>query len=160
LTLWRVALKIVKDIFGNYLIVAPAVAWLAAQIIKVFTGMFDKRKFSLRTLLFSNGGMPSSHSAAVCALATGCVIKFGFSSFECAMSGIFAMIVMIDASGVRYETGEQAKVINKIAREIFSGRPEDINTGLKELVGHTPFQVLMGAALGILIGILMSFAML
>lgn len=153
-------MKVIRDIFGNYLIIAPAVAWITAQIIKIFTGLFENRKFSLRTLFFANGGMPSSHSAAVCALATGCAVVFGFASFEVAMSGIFAMIVMIDASGVRYETGEQAKVINKIAKEIFSGRPEEINTGLKELVGHTPFQVLVGAALGVVVGILMSLVML
>jgi len=142
-------LKIVKDIFGNYLIVAPAVAWLAAQIIKVFTGMFDKRKFSLRTLLFSNGGMPSSHSAAVCALATGCVIKFGFSSFECAMSGIFAMIVMIDAAGVRYETGKQAKALNLIITELFNTDSEHADVHFKELIGHSPLQVLCGAITGV-----------
>lgn len=149
----------IKNLFGNYFIIAPATAWLTAQIIKVFTGMFKKRKFNLITLLFSNGGMPSSHSAAVCALAAGSVIRFGVASFECAICGIFAVIVMMDASGVRYETGEQAKIINKITKELFSGKTEDINTGLKELVGHTPFQVLMGALLGIAVGILLSFVM-
>ena len=88
------------------------------------------------------------------------VIGFGFDSFEVAISGLFAMIVMIDALGVRYETGEQAKIINKITTELFSGRPGEINTGLKELVGHTPFQVLIGALWGITVGILMSFVML
>ena len=142
------------------MVIAPAVAWFSAQIIKVFTGMFREREFKLTTLLFSNGGMPSSHSAAVCALVAASAIKFGPASFELAISGLLAIIVMMDASGVRYETGEQAKIINKITKELFSGRPEDINTGLKELVGHTPFQVLVGALWGVVVGILLSFVMI
>ena len=135
----------------------PIIAWLTAQVIKVFTGMFKERKFHILTLLFSNGGMPSSHSSAVCALATTACIGCGVASFQFAISCILAIIVMQDASGVRYETGEQAKIINKITKELFSGKPEEINTGLKTLVGHTPFQVFMGALLGIAVGILMSF---
>ena len=142
------------------MVIAPAVAWFSAQIIKVFTGMFREREFKLTTLLFSNGGMPSSHSAAVCSLVAASAIKFGPASFELAISGLLAIIVMMDASGVRYETGEQAKIINKITKELFSGRPEDINTGLKELVGHTPFQVLVGALWGVVVGILLSFVMI
>ena len=149
----------IKEFFGNYMIIAPATAWFSAQIIKVFTGMFRERKFSLTIMLFSNGGMPSSHSAAVCALVAASAIRFGPASFELAISGLFAMIVMIDALGVRYETGEQAKIINKITKELFSGRPDEINTGLKELVGHTPFQVFVGAIWGIVVGILLSFVM-
>ena len=65
----------------------------------------------------------------------------------------------MDASGVRYETGEQAKILNKITKELFSGKGSEINTGLKELVGHTPFQVLIGAILGIAVAIGLSFLM-
>ena len=152
-------MQYVKDLFTNYLIISSASAWILAQIIKVFTGMFKNRRFSLGVLLFANGGMPSSHSACVTALATSSVILYGFGSYQCAISSVFAIIVMIDASGVRYETGEQAKIINKITKELFSGKSEDINTGLKELVGHTPFQVLVGALLGIAVGIALSFVM-
>ena len=67
------------------------------------------------------------------------------------------MVVMIDASGVRYETGKQAVLLNKITKEIFSGKPELMNSGLKELVGHTPFQVVMGALLGIGVGVALFF---
>jgi acid phosphatase family membrane protein YuiD len=66
---------------------------------------------------------------------------------------------MIDASGVRYETGKQAQLLNKITRELFQGNAEEFNLGLKELVGHTPFQVMMGAMLGIVVAIAMGFAM-
>lgn len=142
------------------MIISAASAWIIAQIIKVFTGMFREISFSVRTLLFSNGGMPSSHSAAVAALATSSTILYGFNSFQCAITSVFAIIVMIDASGVRYETGEQAKILNKITKELFSGSSAEINTGLKELVGHTPFQVFMGAVLGIVVGIGFSFFMI
>ena len=122
--------------------------------------MFREISFSIRTLLFSNGGMPSSHSAAVTALATSSTILYGFNSFQCAFTSVFAIIVMMDASGVRYETGKQAKILNKITKELFSGKSAEINTGLKELVGHTPFQVFMGAILGIAVGIGFSFFMI
>ena len=149
----------IRDIFTNYMIISAASAWLIAQIIKVFTGMFKDRKFSIVTLFFSNGGMPSSHSATVTALATSAIVLYGLNSFECAVTSVFAIIVMMDASGVRYETGEQAKILNKITKELFSGNGEEINTGLKELVGHTPFQVFVGALLGIAVGISFSFFM-
>ena len=149
-----------KDFLGNYMLISAISAWLIAQILKVFTGMFKDRKFDIVHLLFSNGGMPSSHTAAVCALATASVISFGFASFECAISVLFAIIVMNDACGVRYETGEQAKLINRITKEIFSGKNEEINKGLKELVGHTPFQVAMGAVVGVAVGVAFSFFML
>ena len=149
-----------RDFFGNYMLISAISAWLLAQILKVFTGMFKDRKFDIVHLLFSNGGMPSSHTAAVCALATASVMNFGFASFECAISTLFAIIVMNDACGVRYETGEQAKLINRITKELFSGKNEEINKGLKELVGHTPFQVFMGAIVGIGVGIGLSFLML
>ena len=148
-----------KDFFTNYLLLCAFFSWLLAQILKIFTGVFSETKLNLKKLLFSSGGMPSSHSAAVVSLCTASILKFGAASSEFAISLIFALIVMIDASGVRYETGEQAKIINKITKELFSGRPEDINTGLKELVGHTPFQVIMGALLGLIVATLMGFIM-
>ena len=152
-------MTIVKQIFGNYLLMSALFAWMIAQILKVFTGMFSEQKFSFFKLLFSNGGMPSSHSATVMALTTACAISYGFDSAPFAISLIVSIIVMNDAFGVRYETGEQAKILNRITRELFSGNPDNINTGLKELVGHTPFQVLMGALCGIAVGILMAIPM-
>lgn len=149
----------VRDFFTNYLLISAIVAWFIAQITKVFTGMFKERKFSLTVLLFSNGGMPSSHSASVCALATASALQFGFNSFECAITFVMAIVVMIDASGVRYETGKQAQVINKITKELFSGRPDEMDAALKELVGHTPFQVMVGAIVGVGVAIAFWFIM-
>lgn len=147
----------IKDFFGNYLLMSAAVAWLVAQIIKIFTGAFQNRKMSLKVLLFSTGGMPSSHAAAVVALATSAGLRYGFGSAIFAACGVLSVIVMIDASGVRYETGKQATIINRITKELFSGKMDDVNTGLKELVGHTPFQVFMGFFLGIGVAVLMFF---
>ena len=139
------------------MLMSAVVAWLSAQIIKIFTGAFQNRKMSLTVILFSTGGMPSSHAAAVVALATAAGLSYGFGSPIFAVCGVLSVIVMIDASGVRYETGKQATIINRITKELFSGKTNDINTGLKELVGHTPFQVFMGFLLGIAVGVLMFF---
>lgn len=148
----------IKEFFGNYLIVSAIVAWLAAQVIKIFTGLYQHDgKLTLRKLLFSTGGMPSSHSASVLALTVAAGIMYGLGSAAFAISAVLSIIVMIDASGVRYETGKQAVFLNKVAKEIFSGNPELMNVGFKELVGHTPLQVFMGAILGIVVAIGMSF---
>ena len=142
----------IKNLFGNYVLISAVLAWFIAQILKIFTGSFKNQKFSIKWM-FANGGMPSSHSACVLALATACIIQEGIASAYFAIAAIFTIIVLNDAVGVRYETGEQAKIINRIVKELFSGKPEEINTGLKELVGHTPLQVVMGAILGIAVAI-------
>ena len=152
-------LQSVKDFFGNYMLMSALAAWLSAQIIKIFTGVFQNRKMSLTVILFSTGGMPSSHAAAVVALATSAGLSCGFASPVFAVCGVLSVIVMIDASGVRYETGKQATIINKITKELFSGNVNEINTGLKELVGHTPVQVFAGFLLGIAVATGMFFIM-
>jgi acid phosphatase family membrane protein YuiD len=145
--------NIIKSIFGNYVLISAVLGWMIAQILKIFTGLPEKRRLDPR-LMFANGGMPSSHSATVLALCSACAIQEGFGSPYFAITAVLAIIVMNDASGVRYETGEQAKIINRITKELFSGNEKEINTGLKELVGHTPFQVLMGALLGIVVAVI------
>lgn len=109
--------------------------------------------------------MPSGHSATVAALATACGIEFGLDSFQFAISGILAVIVMHDASGVRLESGKQAKAINEITMFL---RKDMLKTNvkemfnhtanmqkLKELLGHTPMQVYVGMTVGILVAFLM-----
>ena len=105
--------------------------------------------------LVGSGGMPSSHSATVCALATATYFEYSASSFEFAITAILAIIVMYDARGVRRETGIQAQLLNEILK-IFTdmGRSElSAYDKLKEFVGHTPLQVFAGAVLGILIAV-------
>ena len=138
-----------KALITNYPLICAGSAWLVAQILKVFTGIFRERKFTVLEFLFGNGGMPSSHSAAVTSLCVACAIKEGFGSASFAVAFLLCVIVMRDATGVRWETGEQAKVLNKIMQDLFKpSKPEEFNQGLKELVGHTPLQVFVGAIVG------------
>jgi acid phosphatase family membrane protein YuiD len=145
------------SLLHNFPLVCAGTGWIVAQIIKVFTGVFKLRKFSIPALLFGNGGMPSSHSASVTALAISCGFCYGFDSGFFAIALMFAIIVMGDAAGVRRETGEQAKILNRITADLFKhSSPEEINRNLKELVGHTPLQVVVGSALGLVIPFLMG----
>lgn len=137
-------------LISNYALVCTGAAWLTAQIGKMFTGIFKLREFSITAMLFGTGGMPSSHSAAVCALATACALRYGLDSGYFAIAFLLCIIVMRDATGVRRETGKQAKVLNRILSDLFSSTDRDeINENLKELVGHTPLQVFVGATLGV-----------
>lgn len=146
-------MEYIRAFFGNYLLISAVLGWLIAQFMKIFTGAFSGQGFHIKHM-FANGGMPSSHSATVLALTTAAAMQYGLGSPIFALSAILSIIVMNDAFGVRYETGEQAKILNRITKELFSGKAEDINTGLKELVGHTPFQVLVGAVVGIVTAVL------
>ena len=138
--------------------IAPVVSWLSAQTIKYITNIIKNRSFHLFHIV-KTGGMPSSHSSSVVALAISCGIYAGLDSPAFAIAFILAGVVMIDASGVRYETGKQAIIIKRITQKLFSDDAEQINSGLKELVGHTPFQVLMGALLGVVTAFVTAFAM-
>ncbi len=141
-----------QDFFSNTIFLASAAGWIVAQFLKTLIHMFLTRRFVAERLVGS-GGMPSSHSATVCSLATASCIIYGADSFEFAISLILAIIVMYDAMGVRRETGIQAKLLNDIMQTFADmGRSEiSANDKLKEFIGHTPLQVLAGAILGILI---------
>lgn len=143
------------DLVNNRIFLSAACGWVVAQLLKTLIHMWFNRKFVAERLIGS-GGMPSSHSATVCALATSAGMEYGASSFEFAIAAIFAIVVMYDAMGVRRETGIQAKVLNEMI-EMFThmGKEMSVEEKLKEFVGHTPLQVLMGALLGILISVLM-----
>lgn len=147
-------MQILKELIQNYLLISAGVAWFAAQILKVFTGIFRERHFSIISLLTGTGGMPSSHSACVTALAVASGLYHGLGSSWFAVTTILAMVVMRDASGVRREAGKQAKVINQLIRELFITEDEKrFQTDLKELLGHTPLQVFVGALLGGLVAL-------
>ena len=137
------------------LLIAVA-AWAAAQVLKLLIATAVYRKFDI-TYLTTGGGMPSSHSALVCAAAISTGIGSGFDSPVFAVSAVVAFIVMYDAAHVRRETGEQAKVLNYIMSTWEEKRPEQFEAELKELIGHTPLQVTVGAVLGVAMGLLGSF---
>lgn len=155
-----IVIESIKALFANYMLVSGMIAWFAAQLIKIIINLVQTKKLSIRKMLFSTGGMPSSHSSTVVALTVSAALKYGFDSAPFAICAILAMVVMIDASGVRYETGKQAILLNKITAKLFSGDTEQVNTGLKELVGHTPLQVFMGALLGFVVGAACSLFLL
>lgn len=138
--------------FTNYLLVCAFTGWFTAQFIKCVRYIIKKRSFDFR-LIMSSGGMPSSHSATVCALVTATAKVSGTKSVEFALAFILAFIVMYDAAGVRRAAGEQAKVLNRMAKELSDGDTRYLDKNLKELIGHTPLQVVIGALLGIVIAI-------
>ncbi len=127
-------------------------AWAVAQGLKLLIATAVYRKFDI-TYLTTGGGMPSSHSALVCAAAVSCGMSVGFDAPVFAVAAVVAFIVMYDAAHVRRETGEQAKVLNYILRNWEEFKPEDFERDLKELIGHTPLQVAVGAVLGVAVGI-------
>lgn len=145
-----------QELLSNRIFGAAVTGWFIAQLLKTLIHTIFSGKFVAERLVGS-GGMPSSHSSTVCAMATASYCEYGASSFEFAVTLILAIIVMYDAMGVRRETGIQAKLLNDIL-EIFEsmGRSEvSAHDKLKEFVGHTPLQVLMGAILGIAIALAM-----
>jgi len=139
---------IFKDIISNKYITVPVLAWFIAQILKVINVIIKDKKMDF-TRLIGSGGMPSSHSAFVVALAIVTGKNHGFYSAEFGITSALAIIVMYDAAGVRRAAGKQAEVLNMI---IYSSDNINIDEKLKELLGHTPFEVLMGALLGALLG--------
>lgn len=143
-----------NELIHNTVFMSAVTGWFVAQVLKTLIDAYLNKGFHFERLTGS-GGMPSSHSATVCALATASALEYGGGSFEFAVSAIVAIIVMYDARGVRRETGLQAQVINEMI-DFFKnmGKPLSYEEKLKEFVGHTPLQVFVGALLGILIGFL------
>ncbi|MCR4337834.1 MAG: divergent PAP2 family protein [Candidatus Omnitrophica bacterium] len=133
-------------IIHNKILMITLSGWAVAQLLKVIIGVVEERRFNFRWFIGS-GGMPSSHAAGVAALATACGLQIGFDSVAFAMSASFALVTMFDAQGVRRQTGQQAEILNKILDDIYwKGKIEADR--LRELIGHTPIQVFVGALLG------------
>lgn len=147
-------MQFIRELFANRVFLAGLLGWTVAQVSKTIVHMIINKKLELERMV-GGGGMPSSHSATVCAVATATGMLCGASSIEFALSMCFASIVMYDAMNVRMETGRQGKVLNDML-EIFHNMGKDISPEerLKELVGHTPLQVLVGAATGIIVAVL------
>ncbi len=143
----------VSGIFHNQVLVVALLACFTAQGIKLIIELIKNHKVNFRYLI-TTGGMPSAHSALVGALATGIGQTMGWSSPEFAIACLFAVIVMYDAAGVRQAAGKQARLLNLIVDELFQEEHNLNEERLKELLGHTPFQVLVGLSLGISISML------
>jgi len=129
----------------------PFVAWAIAQVLKVVVISVRRRHLDLRVLA-DQGGMPSSHSAIVAALTTVVGRLNGVTSDVFAIALIFSVVVMYDAQGVRRAAGLQAAVLNRLVDDLMTRRAIQ-ETRLRELIGHTPVEVLVGAALGVAVGL-------
>jgi acid phosphatase family membrane protein YuiD len=142
-----------KEVAVNHIIWTTMTAWFLAQFLKVFFYYFKEKRISLRRFVGA-GGMPSSHTALVFALATAIGIQEGWETPVTAIAIIFALVVMYDAAGVRLAAGRQAATLNKMIDELFE-EGEFHQERLKELIGHTPVEVFAGAALGIITAVVL-----
>ena len=127
-------------------------SWATAQFLKLIITFIQERKWDFGKLV-SAGGMPSSHSSFVTALTIGIGQVEGYGSSLFAACAVLSFIVMYDATGVRWESGQQAAVINKIV-EMLQDPNIKLETQLKEILGHTPLQVFAGVVLGVIFGVL------
>ena len=144
-----------KDLFTNPFLLTGVSSWFVAEVLKTILHLIMYKKLDFERM-YGDGGMPSGHSATVSSLATICGLYCGFNSVEFAISGILAIIVCHDATGVRRETGRHAEILNELLNSLETRTPVD----LKELVGHTPLQVLAGILIGIGNALLMYFVIL
>ena len=140
----------------NQILISVIIAWFGAQLIKTLLTLWIEKRFVPERLIGS-GGMPSSHSSTVCALALSTAFIYSIHSFEFTISLVLAMIVMHDAMNVRLETGKQAQIINAMLEDNpFNWKGEIFEQHLKELVGHTPTQVVCGALFGIIVAMIVN----
>ena len=145
------------ELFTNPFLITSTSSWLIAQVMKVIINLCVTRQLVWERL-FGDGGMPSGHSATVSSLAIFAALRCGCGSFEFAVTAILAIIVCHDAMGVRQETGKQAVIINEMVQHFEKLLKQDItDIDLKELVGHTPLQVIAGITVGICNALIMHF---
>ncbi len=143
--------------FRNRIVDIVTLSMLIAQGLKVITSLIVEKRLNFRRFL-DTGSMPSSHSSSVTSLATAVGIQEGISSPSFAIAIVFACVVMFDATGVRRAAGKQAELLNKIVDNI---QHKDgirlIEGNLKELLGHTPLEVVAGAVLGVVVAFLYAW---
>lgn len=141
------------NFWSESVLVTSAISWFAAQVIKVITSLVQNKRFDFRRFVGS-GGMPSSHASFVTSLAAAVGLEEGFGGTEFAICAVFALVVMYDAAGVRRAAGQQARILNKLMEKWEKSDFSDTDKHLKELLGHTPKEVFVGALLGITIAVL------
>ncbi|MDD5166050.1 MAG: divergent PAP2 family protein [Candidatus Omnitrophica bacterium] len=145
--------EIFAEIVNNKIFITTLSAWVVAQSIKVGIGIVRQRKVDFRWFV-GTGGMPSSHAAGASCLATAIGLECGFDSVYFALAASFAIVVMFDAQGVRRAAGRQARILNKMTEDIYwQGRIKE--NRLRELVGHTPTEVIAGFVLGVVLAFLL-----
>jgi len=149
-------IEVLLDIVLNPVFISAIVAVVVSQVLKLFYYYFKEKKVNLRYLA-SSGGFPSSHAATVTALTISIGLLEGFNSTFFIMAVTFSLIVMYDAAGVRQAAGEQARILNKIVDEVVPDKHINNYESLKELIGHTPLEVLAGAVIGFLTALAIHF---
>ena len=156
-------MQLIRDVLNlNPILTVALLAWFVAQVLKTLINFILLGKFQLERM-WGDGGMPSAHSATVCAMVIATARSEGFGSAIFAVAAVVAIITMHDAVGVRRETGEQAKVLNKMIEQWIDVTEKNApflqNMHLKEMVGHTPLQVLAGFVVGCVVGALYPMAL-
>lgn len=144
-----------NQVTSNYVFVVGFWGWFLAQFFKIFTKWYKTGVFSVGAF-FDSGGMPSSHSSLCAAVTTAVGIHHGLGSSLFAVCTCFSVIVMYDAMGVRRHAGLQAQVLNAVVNDLLEGHPVS-ERKLKEVLGHTPRQVMCGAILGLAVGLLFPY---
>lgn len=155
LSLTGTAKDALDGLISNKAIWIPLIAWATAQFLKVVVNYIRERKLSW-SLIVSQGGMPSSHTALMTSLATVIAVLYGLDSPLFALAMVTAFIVMYDAAGVRRTVGYQSTVVNKIVDELFKDNPE-FGHRLQEIIGHSRWQVFFGAILGVSFGLFLTW---
>lgn len=141
----------IPELLDNRVLVAGLLAWMLAQFLKVPIGYLGTKRLDWH-LVFDPGGMPSSHSALVTATTLTIGLYEGFNTSLFALSVVVAMVVIYDATGIRRQAGIHAELINALIRDLATGHPLK-EAQLKEVLGHTPTQALIGALFGLVVGI-------
>jgi uncharacterized protein len=142
---------LVSDFLNNKVLLISIVTWALTQVLKVLVILVQERRIAWNYFITS-GGMPSAHTATVCALATSIALTDGVGSVVFSVAVVLAVIVMYDAAGVRQSVGQQSAVLNRLIREFsFRTTKQDREKDLREFIGHTPFQVFVGALLGVFV---------
>ena len=151
-------MQLIRDVLSlNQILTVSLLSWFVAQVLKTIINFVLLGKFQLERM-WGDGGMPSAHSATVCAMVIATARSEGINSAIFAVASVVAIITMHDAMGVRRETGEQAKVLNRMLEQWIEvtekNSPFLQNMHLKEMVGHTPLQVVAGFLVGLVVGLL------
>lgn len=155
-------MQLIRNVLNlNPILTVALLAWFVAQVLKTLINFILLGKFQLERM-WGDGGMPSAHSATVCAMVIATARTEGIASSIFAVASVVAIITMHDAMGVRHETGEQAKVLNQMIAQWIDVSEKNApflqNMHLKEMVGHTPLQVVAGVLVGIAVGFLYPLA--
>ncbi len=143
-----------SQILHNQILLTAIVSWALAQLIKIGIELIRTHRINWQ-LIFATGGMPSSHSSLVVALATATGLRQGFESPLFAIATVLAFVVLYDAQGIRRQAGNQARIINRMLQNVENAGIK-VDKNLKELLGHTPIQVVGGTILGIIVALIMN----